>query len=86
MHMPDQVFADLAAAIADGADAVTGIEVLRGPERASPVPAATIDTFRTPYTGESLTAALPGSTPLHGLHPDFRGPELPTPARSRECR
>jgi hypothetical protein len=29
LHMPGQVFADLAVAIADGADAVTGIEVLR---------------------------------------------------------
>lgn len=28
VHMPGQVFADLAVAIADGADAVTGIEVL----------------------------------------------------------
>src|SRR5690349_4851688 len=35
-----------------------------GPGRASPVPAATLDTFRAPYAGESLTAALPGSTPL----------------------
>jgi len=29
LHFPGQVFADLAVAIADGADAVTGIEVLR---------------------------------------------------------
>jgi len=29
LHMPGQMFADLAVAIADGADAVTGIEVLR---------------------------------------------------------
>lgn len=29
VHLPGQVFADLAVAIADGADAVTGIEVLR---------------------------------------------------------
>jgi hypothetical protein len=29
LHMPGQVFTDLAVAIADGADAVTGIEVLR---------------------------------------------------------
>ena len=29
LHMPGQVFADLAVAIADGADAVTGIEVLQ---------------------------------------------------------
>ena len=33
-----------------------------GPGRASPVPAATLDTFRAPYAGESLTAALPGCT------------------------
>jgi Transposase DDE domain group 1 len=32
LHPPGQVFADLAAAIADGADAVTGIEVLRDRE------------------------------------------------------
>ncbi len=32
VHMPGQVFADLAVAIADGADAVTGIEVLRDRE------------------------------------------------------
>ncbi|HEY5985162.1 MAG TPA: IS1380 family transposase, partial [Streptosporangiaceae bacterium] len=31
-HMPGQVFADLAVAIADGADAVTGIGVLRDRE------------------------------------------------------
>ena len=35
-----------------------------GPGRASPVPAATMDTFRAPYSGESFTAALPGSSPL----------------------
>ena len=32
LHLPGQVFADLAVAIADGADAVTGIEVLRDRE------------------------------------------------------
>jgi hypothetical protein len=32
VHMPGQVFADLAVAIADGVDAVTGIEVLRDRE------------------------------------------------------
>jgi len=32
LHTPGQVFADLAVAIADGADAVTGIEVLRDRE------------------------------------------------------
>src|SRR3974390_2124662 len=35
-----------------------------GPGRASPVPAVTLDTFRAPYAGQSLTAALPGTTPL----------------------
>ena len=35
-----------------------------GPGRASPVPAATIDAFRAPYAAESLTAALPRSSPL----------------------
>ena len=35
-----------------------------GPGRASPVPAVTIDTFRAPYAGEFLAAALPGSAPL----------------------
>ena len=35
-----------------------------GPGRVSQVPAATIDTFRAPYAGESFAAALPGSTPL----------------------
>jgi len=34
------------------------------PRVATPVPAATLDTFRAPYAGEFLTAALPGSTPL----------------------
>ena len=34
-----------------------------GPGRASPVPIATIWTFRAPYAGGSLTAALPGSSP-----------------------
>src|SRR5437763_15345796 len=35
-----------------------------GPGRASPVPAATIRTFRALYAGESFGAALPGSSPL----------------------
>jgi hypothetical protein len=43
-----------------------------GPGRASPVPAATLDTFRAPYAGESLTAALPGSSPLPWPSPRFR--------------
>src|SRR5690242_12240739 len=43
-----------------------------GPGRASPVPAATLDAFRAPYAGESLTAALPGSSPLPWPSPRFR--------------
>jgi hypothetical protein len=43
-----------------------------GPGRASPVPAATIGTFRAPYAGESLTAAPPGSSPLPWPSPRFR--------------
>src|SRR5205809_7321965 len=35
VHLPGQVFADLAVAIADGADAVTGIGVLRIGRRCS---------------------------------------------------
>src|SRR5512142_2252181 len=44
-----------------------------GPGRASPVPAATVDTFRAPYAGESLTAALPGSSPLPWPSPRSKG-------------
>ena len=43
-----------------------------GPGRASPVPAATISTFRAPYAGEFLMAALPGSSPLPWPSPRFR--------------
>jgi hypothetical protein len=43
-----------------------------GPGRASPVPAATLDTFRAPYAGEFLTAALPGTSPLPWPSPRFR--------------
>src|ERR1035438_513865 len=51
-----------------------------GPGRASPVPAATIDTFRAPYAGESLTAALQDLHRFHGLRPEFGGSALPVPA------
>jgi hypothetical protein len=51
-----------------------------GPGRASPVPAATFSTFRTPYAEESLRAAPPGSSPLPWPPPRFRG--LGTPASS----
>jgi hypothetical protein len=36
------------------------------PERASRVPADTLDTFRAPYAGDSLTAALQASRPFLG--------------------
>ena len=55
-----------------------------GPGRASPVPAATLDTFRAPYAGEFLTAALQDLHRFHGLHPDFGGSALPVPARRRD--
>jgi len=55
-----------------------------GPGRASPVPAATLDTFRAPYAGESLTAALQDLHRFHGLHPEFEGSALPVPARRRD--
>ena len=47
-----------------------------GPGRASPVPAATIGTFRAPYAGEFLTAALPGTSPLPWPSPRFRKARL----------
>src|SRR6266487_476462 len=50
-----------------------------GPGRASPVPAATLDTFRAPYAGESLTAAIQDLHRFHALHPDFGGSSLPAP-------
>ena len=52
-----------------------------GPGRASPVPAATLDTFRAPYAGESLTAAIQDLHRFHGLRPDFErlGTPLSTP-------
>jgi hypothetical protein len=43
-----------------------------GPGRDSPVPAAAIGTFRAPYAGEFLTAALPGTSPLPWPSPRFR--------------
>ena len=48
-----------------------------GPGRASPVPAVTIRTFRAPYAGESLAAALQDLHRFHGLHPEARGSALP---------
>jgi hypothetical protein len=51
-----------------------------GPGRASPVPAATLDTFRAPYAGESFTAAIQVLHRFHGPHPEFGGSALPAPA------
>src|SRR6266568_2225188 len=50
-----------------------------GPGRASPVPAATIDTFRTLYAGEFFTAAIQALHRFHGLHPDPEGLGTPLP-------
>ena len=47
--------------------------------RASPVPAATIRTFRAPYAGKSITAALPGSSPLPWPSPFSSGLDTPSP-------
>ena len=55
-----------------GRHAPVTIPQATGPGRASPVPAATLDTFRAPYAGEFLTAALPGSSPLPWPSPRFR--------------
>ena len=50
-----------------------------GPGRASPVPAATIDTFRAPYTGESFTAAPRIFAASMAFTPISRGSALPVP-------
>jgi Transposase DDE domain group 1 len=55
LHLPGQVFADLAVAIADGADAVTGIEVLRdrrglfGPVASMPTAWRLLDRIDEPH-------------------------------------
>jgi len=54
-----------------------------GPGRAAPVPAATIDTFRAPYAGESITAAIQALRRFHGLHPDPEGLGTPCTPPSR---
>jgi len=48
---------------------MTPLPQVTGPGRASPVPAATIDTFRAPYAGESFTAAIQDLHRFHGLRP-----------------
>jgi hypothetical protein len=56
-----------------GCHAPVTIPQVTGPGRAFPVPAATIDAFRAPYAGESLTAAPPGSSPLPWPSPRSQG-------------
>src|SRR6266516_1090932 len=62
LHMPGQVFADLAVAIADGADAVTGIEVLRdrqalfGPVASMPTAWRLLDRIDEPHLGRVRAA------------------------------
>jgi Transposase DDE domain group 1 len=58
LHLPGQVFADLAVAIADGADAVTGIEVLRDREALSGPVASMPTAWRLPDRIDE--AHLPG--------------------------
>src|SRR3954451_17968420 len=47
-----------------GRDAPALLRRTTGPGRASQVPAATMRTFRAHYAGESIGAALPGSSPV----------------------
>jgi len=56
------------------------ISTVTGPGTASPVPAVTFRTFRAPYAGEFLAAALQALHRFHGLHPERRGSALPDPA------
>jgi hypothetical protein len=49
-----------------------------GPGRASPVPAATIRTFRALYAGEFFGAALQALHPFRGLRRERRGSALPS--------
>ena len=62
LHAPGQVFADLAVVIADGADAVTGIEVLRDREvlfgRVASMPTAwrLLDRIDEPHLGRVRAA------------------------------
>ncbi len=66
VHMPGQVFADLAVAIADGADAVTGIEVLRdreslfGPVASMPTAWRLLDRIDEPHL-DRMRAARAGA-------------------------
>src|SRR6266487_670526 len=63
VHMPGQVFADLAVAVADGADAVTGIEVLRdlqalfGPVASMPTAWRLLDRIDEPHLPQGAGGA-----------------------------
>ena len=48
-----------------------------GPGRASPVPAATLDTFHAPYAGSPSRLHFQARHRFHGLHLDFEGSALP---------
>ena len=65
-----------------GRHAPVTLPQVTGPGRASPVPAATLDTFRAPYAGESLTAAIQALHRFHGLRPDFE--RLGTPLSTQK--
>jgi hypothetical protein len=64
-HFPDRPVIRRAAPTTTTAD--------RRPGRASPVPAATVQTFHAPYAGRFFRAALPGSTPLPWPSPRTAG-------------
>src|SRR5487761_1500066 len=76
VHLPGQVFTDLAVAIADGADAVSGIEVLRdrealfGPVASMPTAWRLLDRIDEPHLERAWQA---GAAPEPGgeLRIDF---------------
>ena len=69
VHMPGQVFADLAMAIADGVHAVTGIEVLRdrealfGPVASMPTAWRLLDRINGAHLGRVTGGARGGPPP-----------------------
>ena len=72
VHLPGQVFADLAVAIADGVDAVTGIEVLRdrdalfGPVASMPTAWRLLDRIDGAHLGRGAGGARGGPPPRVG--------------------
>jgi len=81
LHLPGQVFADMAVAIADGADAVTGIGVLRdrealfGPVASMPTAWRLLDRIDEPHLGRvrAARAAAREQAWLAGAAPDPAG-------------